>query len=136
MTTKKEQREINDVHEQRVARSQEEMDKRFHLTDPLTDPSNGDPPPAISPEGDRLGTVPVTRNAVADMEQAKQEGLKAAEHDEPTKAERASKSRVAERTAHADRMSQPAGYVPPAEKSSAARSTRASDDKKGKGTHT
>lgn len=82
--------------EQRQNRLDAEQDRLTHLVDPLTHPSSGDPPPAISPAGDRLGTVPVTRNAVADQEQAKAEGLEAAEQHEPTKAERESAQPKAE----------------------------------------
>lgn len=90
MTTKKEQKAIDEFNQGRADRAEQEMDKRTHLVDPLTDPSSGDPPPAIGRQGDRLGAVPVTRNAVADTEQAKAEGLEAAKQNEPTKAEKAS----------------------------------------------
>ena len=94
MTTKSEQQAAADAAQRRMDQQQVEADRQTHLVDPLTHPSSGDPPPAISPAGDRLGAVPMTRNAVADLEQAKQEGLEAAEKNQPTKAEReASKPR-------------------------------------------
>lgn len=65
-----------------------EADRQTHLVDPMTHPSSGDPPAAMTPEGERLGAVPVTRNAVADMEQAKQEGIAAGREHAPTKAEK------------------------------------------------
>lgn len=76
---------------------QRDQDRLTHLVDPLTDPSSGDPPPAISADGERLGAIPLTRNAVADTEQAKKEGLDAAEHHAPTKAEKQSATPAVER---------------------------------------
>jgi hypothetical protein len=90
MTTKKEQAAIDEFHAGRADRYQAEVDKRSHLVDPMTDPSLGDPPPAVTDYGERLGAVPVTRNAIADTAQAEQEGLDAAESKAPTKAEKAS----------------------------------------------
>lgn len=66
----------------------EEIDRQTHLVDPRTHPSSGDPPPALTPQGERLGAVPMTRNAIADTEQAKQEGLDAAEQGSKTKAQK------------------------------------------------
>ena len=111
MTTKKEQ---PDIGAQRLAELERERARQTHLVDPLTHPSSGDPPAAISPEGDRLGAVPMTRNAVADNEQARQEGLDAAKQNEPSRAEKASSERqkTSATAAHADRMSQPAGATP------------------------
>jgi hypothetical protein len=122
MTSKKEREAIDEFHQGRAERSQAEIDKRSHLVDPMTDPSSGDPPAAISEHGERLGTIPVTRNAVADTEQAKQEGLDAAKQNEPTKAEKASSDRqkAAASKDRSDRMSQPAGQKPASERQQAA----------------
>lgn len=89
----REAKEANAAHEKRLADDQHAKYLTSHMGDPMTDPSAGDPPPAISDAGDRLGTIPVTRNAVADTEQAKHEGLQAAEQGSPTKAEKQSGKR-------------------------------------------
>ena len=62
MTTKSEQQAAADAAQRRMDQQQVEADRQTHLVDPLTHPSSGDPPPAISPAGDRLGAVPMTRN--------------------------------------------------------------------------
>lgn len=114
MTTKAEQHAKDEqaAEQHRMDGIAAEQDRQTHLVDPLTHPSSGDPPPAISPAGDRLGTVPVTRNAVADTEQAKQEGLDAAEKNQPTKAEKA-KAKPAEKKAEA-KTQQPSKDAPEA----------------------
>jgi hypothetical protein len=88
--SKKEQQAIDEFHQGRADRAAARQDRMSHLVDPMTDPSSGDPPAAVTDQGERLGAVPVTRNAVADNEQAKQEGLAAAKSGEPSKAEQAS----------------------------------------------
>jgi hypothetical protein len=90
MTSKKEQQAIDEFNQGRAERAEQRRGRLSHLVDPMTDPSSGDPPPAVTDQGERLGAVPVTRNAVADTEQAKQEGLDAAKSGEPSKAEQAS----------------------------------------------
>jgi hypothetical protein len=96
VTSKSEREEMEaraEFDANRAEKYQAEIDKRSHLVDPLTDPSSGDPPAGISDQGDRLGTIPVTRNAVADTAQAEQEGLDAAGKQAPSKAEKASKAK-------------------------------------------
>lgn len=61
--------------EEAAARRREEVrladeDRMTHMVDPLTHPSSGDPPPAISPAGDRLGTVPMTPGQESEKTQA------------------------------------------------------------------
>lgn len=60
MTTKKEREAEEAAAQRRMDALEAEQDRQTHLVDPLTHPSSGDPPPAISPAGDRLGAVPVT----------------------------------------------------------------------------
>jgi hypothetical protein len=69
------------------------MDRQAHLIDPMTHPSSGDPPADVTAQGERLGVIPVTRNAVADHAQAEQEGLDAAKSGSKTKAEKQSDKR-------------------------------------------
>lgn len=88
MTTKAERQAEEAAAQRRADALEIERDRQTHLVDPLTHPSSGDPPPAISEAGDRLGAVPMTRNAVADTRQAEQEGLEAAKRNQPTKAEK------------------------------------------------
>lgn len=88
--TKQEMQARDEFDAQRQAKYQHDLDLTHSMGDPMTDPSAGDPPAAVTDHGERLGTVPVTRNAVADMAQAEQEGLDAAKNDEPSKAEKAS----------------------------------------------
>lgn len=97
MTTKAEKNEAAaDQHRTDVQES--EADRQTHLVDPMTHPSSGDPPVGMTPNGDRLGAAPLTRNAIADTEQAKQEGLEAAKSHEPTKAEKASGHKAARKS--------------------------------------
>ncbi len=130
MTTKAERaaKAEEEAGQRRADAQQQEQDRQTHLVDPLTHPSSGDPPPAVSKAGDRLGAVPMTRNAVADHEQAKAEGLEAAKQHEPTKAEKASAKPAEKRAEAKTQTPSEDGQSVPAKSRSEAKS-KSDDDK-------
>ena len=42
----------------RMAAYERETERQQFLVDPMTHPSSGDPPAAVSPDGSRMGTAP------------------------------------------------------------------------------
>jgi regulator of protease activity HflC (stomatin/prohibitin superfamily) len=94
-----------DADQRRQDAVQAEADRQTHLVDPMTHPSSGDPPPAMTPAGERLGAIPVHANAQAELARLQEEGRQQAHSEQPKRdAARAGKtSRASSGTASKQR---------------------------------
>jgi regulator of protease activity HflC (stomatin/prohibitin superfamily) len=72
-----------DADQRRQDAVQAEADRQTHLVDPMTHPSSGDPPPAMTPAGERLGAIPVHANAQAELARLQEEGRQQAHSEQP-----------------------------------------------------
>lgn len=98
------------------------QERLTHMVDPLTDPSSGNPPHAISPQGDRMGSAemtPAVDDPVAKDDDAAEKKERAAE----ARKEKAAEAKAAEKKADAaaakaaDKPSAPMPHAAPAQSS-------------------